>query len=324
MRCSAVSDPQRIGAAGFEPATSRSQSGCCYQAELRPAGGSSLPAARPGRPWACARPNLGARSPQPPRALAAPSARARANLGVRSPQHPRALARTSTVGHMADIQPLRALRYDLARTGGLDPVLAPPYDVIDERQRLALEARSPYNAVRIDLPRDPDGGDPYAHAARLLTQWRREGVLVREEQPALWALAQEYTGPDGVARRRLGFLARARIEEYGPGRIRPHERTHPGPREDRLRLTRATRANLSPVFSLFSDPDGAVRRALEAASAREPWGTGSDGEGTVSRLWRVANPEAIAAVRAQLTDAELLIADGHHRYETARVYAEEL
>ncbi len=142
--------------------------------------------------------------------------------------------------------------------------------------------------------------------------------------PAFWALDQAYTGPDGRRRNRRGFLARVRVEDYGAGRIRPHERTHPGPREDRLRLTRATKVNLSPIFSLFSDPAGAAWSALEARTAASPWAHTTDDDGTVNRLWRVQDDQAIDAVRRALDGAELLIADGHHRYETARVYAEEV
>ena len=153
---------------------------------------------------------------------------------------------------MADLTPLHALHFDVARTGGLEPVVAPPYDVIDPEQRAALVARSPYNVVAIDLP---EGDDPYAHAAETLAEWRADGIVVADPEPALWALEQDYTGPDGRRRTRHGLFARVRVEDYGPGRIRPHERTHPGPKEDRLRLTRATRANLSPIFSLY-DGDG--------------------------------------------------------------------
>ena len=225
---------------------------------------------------------------------------------------------------MADVRPLRALHYDLDRTGGLQPVAAPPYDVIDEGQRGELFARSPYNVVAIDLPRDPTGGDPYAHAAATLDTWRHEGVLVRDEEPALWALEQDYTGPDGQRRTRRGFLARVRVEDYGPGRVRPHERTHPGPKEDRLRLTRATGANLSPIFALYDDPHEAAYGALASHVARsEPWGELTDDDGTVHRLWRIADPQAADAVHAALAGAELLIADGHHRYETARLHARE-
>ena len=223
---------------------------------------------------------------------------------------------------MAEIEPLRGLHYDLKKTGGLEPVIAPPYDVIDAAQRSRLEARSPYNVVRIDLP-EADG-DPYARAAELLSQWRADGIVVADDEDALWPLEQDYTGPDGRARTRRGFLARVRIEEYGAGRIRPHERTHPGPKEDRLRLTRTTGANLSPIFSLFSDPSGAAREALAGAGVQSPWGVATEDDGTVNRLWRVTDPSVIDEVRRSLAGAELLIADGHHRYETARVYADEV
>jgi uncharacterized protein (DUF1015 family) len=226
---------------------------------------------------------------------------------------------------MADVQPLRALHYDLARTGPLAALATPPYDVIDPEQRAALAARSPYNAVHVDLPEpEAPGGDRYAHAAHLLARWQADGALVRDAQPALWALSQDYAGPTGERRTRRGLFARVRIEDYGPGRIRPHERTHPGPKEDRLRLTRATQANLSPIFSLYADPANAAWRALEPHLDGPAFGELTDDEGTLNRLWRIADPDAIAAVQAALRDAELLIADGHHRYETARVYAEEV
>ena len=222
---------------------------------------------------------------------------------------------------MAHVEPFRALHYDLDRVGGLQRVAAPPYDVIDARQRAELVARSPYNVVEIDLP--VADHDPYAHAAAVFDAWRRDGILARDDEPALWALEQDYAGPDGRRRTRRGFFARVRVEDYGPGRIRPHERTHPGPKEDRLRLTRATGANLSPIFSLYDDPAGAGWAALAPHLAAPPWGEVTDDDGTVHRLWRVADPGAAAAVTAALADAELLIADGHHRYETARVYHAE-
>ena len=225
---------------------------------------------------------------------------------------------------MADVQPLRALHYDQAVAGPLQQLVSPPYDVIDPQQRAELAGRSRYNVVGIDLPQDPAGGDMYAHAAELLAAWQADGAVVRDEDPALWALVQDYEAPDGRRLTRRGILARVRVEEYGPGRIRPHERTHPGPKEDRLRLTRATRANLSPIFSLYGDPQLAAWRALEPHLTGAPWGEATDEQGTVNTLWRVADPDAITAARAAMAGAELLIADGHHRYETARVYAEEI
>ncbi len=222
---------------------------------------------------------------------------------------------------MADVQPLRALHYDQAVAGPLQDLVAPPYDVIDPPAREALQARSPHNVVAIDLPR---GDDPYATAAETLRAWMDEGAVVRDPEPAIWALVQDYTAPDGRKLTRKGFLARVRVEDYGPGRIRPHERTHPGPKEDRLRLTRATRANLSPIFSLYSDPAGAAWGALEPHIGGAPWGEATDEDGTIHRLHRVTDAGALDAVHDALADAELLIADGHHRYETARVYADEI
>jgi uncharacterized protein (DUF1015 family) len=223
---------------------------------------------------------------------------------------------------MADVQPLRALYYDQSVVGSLADVVAPPYDVIDEEQRATLMARSPFNVVAIDLPRGEP--DPYANARELFESWQLQGALTRDREPAIWAHTQDYTGPDGQARTRRGFFCRVRIEEYGPGRVRPHERTHPGPKEDRLLLTRATRANISPIFSLYSDPTHAAWNALSASTGQAPWGEVSDSDGTVHRLWRVSDPEAIAAVQAAIGGGELLIADGHHRYETMQAYAEEI
>jgi uncharacterized protein (DUF1015 family) len=224
---------------------------------------------------------------------------------------------------MAQVEPLKTLRYEPRVVGSLDAVTAPPYDVIDDAQRAVLAAKSPFNVVEIDLPR-ANGDDPYLHAQTIFEAWRQEGVLVREREPAIWALTQDYTGPDGQARTRHGFLCRVRVEDYGPGRIRPHERTHPGPKEDRLRLTRATRANLSPIFSLFPDPGQEAWKALEPCTTEEPFGTATDADGTLNKLWRVSDAGAITSVQDTLRDRELLIADGHHRYETARVYAEEI
>jgi uncharacterized protein (DUF1015 family) len=223
---------------------------------------------------------------------------------------------------MAEVQPLRALHYDTSVVGPLADVVAPPYDVIDSSQRAELVARSPFNVVAIDLPQgDPD---PYESARELFESWQLQGALVREREPALWAHTQDYTGPDGNTLTRRGFFCRVRIEDYGPGRVRPHERTHPGPKEDRLRLTRATRANISPIFSLYSDPQQAAWQALEPATAQPPWGEVTDADGTRHRIWPVSDPRAIAAVQQATRESELLIADGHHRYETMQAYAEEV
>ncbi|MDQ3728193.1 MAG: DUF1015 domain-containing protein [Actinomycetota bacterium] len=222
---------------------------------------------------------------------------------------------------MADVRPFRALHYALDSVSSLGDVVAPPYDVIDSEMRAALVERSPFNVVELDLPVSPGGRDPYEHAAETLEAWTLQGVLAAEREEALWALEQEYEGPDGSRHTRHGFLCRVRVTDYGPGLVRPHERTQPGPKEDRLRLTQATRHNLSPIFSLH---EGNAWPHLETATTGEPWGAATDADGTVNRVWRIADPDVISAVQAELSDAELLIADGHHRYETARTYADQV
>jgi uncharacterized protein (DUF1015 family) len=221
---------------------------------------------------------------------------------------------------VAEVSPIQAVHYDLGRVASLADVVAPPYDVIDDEQRAQLAARSPYNVVELDLPRDPGGGDPYEHAALLLAQWTQEGVLTREAEPTIWALEQDYTAPDGSRLTRRGFLARVKLAPYGEG-IRPHERTQPGPKEDRLRLTRATRHNLSPIFSLHP---GDAWQHLGPVTTGEPWGEVTDEDGTAHRVWRVADPAIHEALAAELEPVELLIADGHHRYETALAYQREV
>ncbi|HEX3277040.1 MAG TPA: DUF1015 domain-containing protein, partial [Thermoleophilaceae bacterium] len=175
---------------------------------------------------------------------------------------------------MADLQPLLTLRYEPRVVGSLEDVIAPPYDVIDDELRARLAERSPYNVVHIDLP------PSYPEAAATMDRWRTEGALAQEEEPAVWVLRQDYAAPDGQRRTRTGILARVRVDEYGPGRIRPHERTHPGPKEDRLQLTRATKANLSPIFSLFPDRDGGASRAMAQITASDPFAAATDLDGT--------------------------------------------
>jgi uncharacterized protein (DUF1015 family) len=219
---------------------------------------------------------------------------------------------------MAEVQPFKALHYNLAAVPSLGAVTAPPYDVIDAAQRAALLARSPLNVVEIDLP---IGEDRYEHAAEMLEAWTLEGVLAADQEPALWALTQDYTAPDGTTHTRHGFFARVRLMPYGAGGIRPHERTQPGPKLDRLELTRATRHNTSAIFALH---EGDAWPILAPALDGEPWGEVTDDDGTVHRVWRIADPGVHAAVTAELGGSELLIADGHHRYETARAYESEI
>ena len=177
--------------------------------------------------------------------------------------------------------------------------------MIDAETRARLLDRSPFNVVEIDLPESPKGADPYEHAAETLEEWTLQGILTADHEEALWPLEQEYDGP----RRTAPHPARFPLPGPG-GRLRArrgstHERTQPGPKEDRLRLTRATRHNLSPIFSLH---EGNAWPILEPALDGDPWAGGP--EGTVHRVWRVSDPDILAAVTAELAASELLIADG--------------
>src|SRR5581483_388308 len=203
---------------------------------------------------------------------------------------------------MAVVRPFTALRYDPAVVGPLDPLVAPPYDVISEEARHEYLARSPYNVVHLTLPDSPET------AARDLAAWRAEGVL-REDEPGFWWVAQDYTGPDGVARTREGFAASVPVTPYEDGEVLPHERTHAGPKEDRLRLLRATRTQLEPIFLLYDAP------AVLPRPAGDPQMDVEEG-GVRTRVWHVPGSELEI-------DTPLLIADGHHRYETAVAYREE-
>jgi uncharacterized protein (DUF1015 family) len=206
---------------------------------------------------------------------------------------------------MARIRPFTALRYDVP---DLAAVVAPPYDVISPEQRVELLARSPYNVVHLTLP------DSEEQAARDLAKWRESGVLVEDAEPSLWWLAQEYIGPDGVERTREGFVAALHVEPYSARVVLPHERTHAGPKEGRLRLLRATRTHLEPIFLLW---DGSL--AIDGLGEPDLF---ADESGVTSRLWRL-DPEFGTALTEELQDAQLLIADGHHRYETALAFHEE-
>ena len=167
---------------------------------------------------------------------------------------------------MADIRPLRGLRYDTDRVSLADAV-CPPYDVIAPAAAAALRARSPYNAVHVELPESPsaDPGRRYAAAAELLAAWRGAGVLRPDDEPALYVVEQSFTGPDGGERTRRGFICRLRLEEFSARVVLPHEKTHSAPKLDRLELLRATHANLSQIFMLYADPANEVGRGRPPA-----------------------------------------------------------
>ena len=198
---------------------------------------------------------------------------------------------------MAETRLFRAERYG-ERAGPLEDLVAPPYDVIGPDERAEYLARSPYNVVHLTLP------DAEEQAARDLAAWRAGGIVEREDEPAAWGLSQSYVGPDGVSRTRNGLVVALRLEPYGRRVVLPHERTHAGPRETRLRLLRATRTELEPIF-LLHDGDPVE------LPAREP-----DIALNGDRLWLIDS-------LPDVSDLQLLIADGHHRYETALAFHDE-
>ena len=210
---------------------------------------------------------------------------------------------------MALVKPFRALRYDVEAAGPLDRLVAPPYDVITPGARERLLAASDYNVVRLIRPHEPD------EAGRAFRDWRAGGILVRDDRPAAWLLEETFVGPDAVERTRRGIVARLRLHPYSDGVVLPHERTFAGPKEARLRLLHAVRTKLSPIFLLHdgAPPPAAPERPpdLEAALA-----------GATSRLWRLDDP-AQASAALDRVQPPLLIADGHHRYETALRFHEE-
>ncbi len=229
---------------------------------------------------------------------------------------------------MAQVEPFRPWRYNTALVGGLDRVAAPPYDVIGPELQAALYDRSPHNVVRVDLgktlPSDGETDNRYTRAASLLDDWRRQGALVRDQIPGITMAEESFTGPDGLSRVRRGFLACLRLAAFDEGVVFPHEATLSGPKEDRFRLMEATGMSLSPVFMLYSLPDDAIMAAWDASGRAddETAGQMTDAVGTTTRLWRATDPGLLETVRDRLQGAPLLIADGHHRYETALRYRE--
>jgi uncharacterized protein (DUF1015 family) len=221
---------------------------------------------------------------------------------------------------MADIAPLTPLRYDLGALA-LANLVAPPYDVISPKEREELAARDPHNVVRLILP-EGEGDTKYAHAAQLLADWVGSGVLVRDTEPAFYRYDQSFLPPGGgKAITRRGFLALVKLVPLSAGIVLPHERTLTGPKEDRLKLFRATKTNLSPGFMLYRDPRGALDAPLKSG---RPLTEFSTSDGIHHLLAKVSAKDAVDAIADGIAKSTLLIADGHHRYETAVRYSEEV
>ncbi len=225
---------------------------------------------------------------------------------------------------MTDVRPFRALRYDPAQVD-LSRVIVPPYDVVAAEDRAAFFERDPHNAIRLELTRDvaDEATTDYHHVRETLDAWIAQQVLTRDAEPALYPLRQSFTAPDGTRLAREGFFALVHLEDYARRIVRPHERTLAGPKADRLKLLRAARANLSVVFLLYEDREHTLASLLGDALERGSVGTARDESGAEHRLARLADRAAIGEIARFLADRPVVIADGHHRYETALSYRDE-
>ncbi|CAN5909655.1 DUF1015 domain-containing protein [soil metagenome] len=227
---------------------------------------------------------------------------------------------------MAEIRPFQGVRYDMARVGALTDVVAPPYDVIGPDLQARLYDASPYNVIRLELnreePGDTEGADRYTRAAGFLKDWRKQGVLREDQDPAFYLYHQIFE-VEGQPHTRRGFFARVRLEPFGEGRIYPHEQTLSGPKADRLALYHATGFNLSPIFGLYPDPENAVLAAVEDGIVDRTPLEATDHLGVLHRLWPINDPKSLTVAQGLMADKAIFIADGHHRYETGLKYRSE-
>jgi len=219
------------------------------------------------------------------------------------------------------IVPFNGYRYDPEKVPDLTGVIAPPYDMISPAAQERLYGRHPLNVVRLILARDREEGsaaDRYERAAATYRQWKQERILVQDTAPSIYAYRQDFEW-DGRTYQRLGFISRVALTEFGKGAF-PHESTLSGPKADRLRLMLACHANFSSIFSLFSDREGKVLDRLEAETASSPLVRVRDDMGVVHCLWQLSRPEFHSWLNEQMREKQFIIADGHHRYETALEY----
>lgn len=220
---------------------------------------------------------------------------------------------------MVEVLPFQGLRYSPAYTRAT--VFSPPYDVIDAAQRQRLAAQDPRNVVQVDLRPATAGEDWYAQAAATLQAWLSDGTLLRDPTPCLYGYRQFFHLPgESAPRVRNGFFAGVRLAPWGQGIYR-HEFTRVGPRADRLKLMRATQTSLSPVFGMYHDPDGCLAAYLEPP--QQPLVDVTDDEGVRHIFWAITAPDVLAAITAAMSTRDIVIADGHHRYETALAYRDE-
>lgn len=227
---------------------------------------------------------------------------------------------------MAEIAPFRGLRYSLKAAPDLAKVVIPPYDVISPAEQELFLQTSPYNMVHLELgksdPGDSAENNSHTRAGRYLEDWLQKGVLIREAVPAVYYYELDYTLAPGRDATRRGFICAMRLEDFRSGAVRPHEKTFQAVKDERLGLMLSCQANLSSVFSLYSDPESAVDETLRSGREPEPAMAFEDRDGMRHRIWRVSDRGVLHRVNELMKDRAIFIADGHHRYETALNYRE--
>ncbi|OQY97886.1 MAG: hypothetical protein B6D35_13455 [Candidatus Brocadia sp. UTAMX2] len=228
---------------------------------------------------------------------------------------------------MAIIKPFRGLRYNQDVITDLSSVMTPPYDVISPQEQERYYQTHPNNIIRLDFgkdfPNDTEKANKYTRAAEFLGAWRKNGIIKREDTPAIYIYDQEFlSGTEWLVRR--GFIALVKLEPFDKGSIYPHEQTLPGPKVDRLKLTQACQANLSSIFALFPDEHNEIDADLLTMTDTRPAIDFVDDTGVKNRLWVIKDEQKINSLVARMKEKPLFIADGHHRYETALVYKEQM
>jgi uncharacterized protein (DUF1015 family) len=229
---------------------------------------------------------------------------------------------------MAIVSPFRGIRYDVSRVGDLSRVVSQPYDVISPEEQERLHERHPRNIVWVDFGLDMEGDGPvlnkYTRAASRYRDWLSEGALVRDSSSAFYYYEQEFSIAGRGTFVRKGFLGALRLSAFGEGMVYPHEKTLSRPKADRLALMRTTEAHMSPIFGLYSDPSDEVAKALRGGLRSAPDLSATDDLGVNHRVWRVDDPASLSAAAQRMGDKKVFIADGHHRYETALAYRDEM
>lgn len=223
---------------------------------------------------------------------------------------------------MIRIAPFRGILYNPKKIRDLAKVIAPPYDVISKVEQERLYKKSPYNFVRLDLSQEAAS---YDAVAQTFQDWQVQGIFERDEQPAIYFLSQRFKLKGGEEKIRQGFIALIELQDLAGGDIRPHEKTHEAPKEDRLKLMLACQAQLSPIFTLYAQPKQTINRILGVAvEGLAPWAEVEQDNGDICALWRITDPEVIAKMQREMEEQQLLIADGHHRYEATLSYRDHM